>query len=195
MTENIRPRQGHCFIKPESRLQDLGGLVLPDAIKSYRGKIGIVTDITLWIDDGRLYQIWVSGRLRTCPAGQYNKEFADLVGKRVYVETGRLFTWNKEERLECRLDHVLAVLPDRGEIEAQVDVGGIPRCSRCKSEKGELNMLLDNDGYCLKCGMNDRGERRTGPVDKYGLPLEELTQKEHDAFRELEKAAKQGERF
>jgi hypothetical protein len=77
--------------------------------------------------------------------------------------TGREFEHNKEKLTRYRLSRsdVLAVLDDvnitedAGEVTVCGD--GLPRCPRCRSE-GQGNLLLDGDGYCIRCRRNRAGD-------------------------------------
>jgi hypothetical protein len=185
----IKPRTGHAFLKLEEKTQNAGNIVLPQSVRAKVGKVGRIVGLNLW-EEGRLYQVWLQGRLMTLEASQWNPEYNALLGKRVYAESGRVFNWNGESLFLVRLEHIIAVLPDKALTTASTDIADVPRCKWCKSS-GELNIIMTDIGdgrlRCPLCTKDESGSAFSGKRDKWDAPLPEMTQRESDLMNAIER--------
>lgn len=140
----LRPLPGYCIIRLDAAMNAIeSGIVIPHTAQRARGFSGLCVSAC-------------AGREDTPIAGE-------AVGKRVLLETwaGRLVGWGGEDLFITKIKNILAILPeDAGKVKIESGTEyGVRRCRRCKSRDGEGNIILDGEGYCPVCGLNDAGDR------------------------------------
>lgn len=161
-TGRARPKPGHAFVKLDSKWMDNeGGIIIPDSVKSVPGKTGIVTDYEPYRD--QLTQVYEHGKLVTRNMFCYNEIYNGLTGKHVVCDAGQLFspTGKPEHSLYLvRLESISLIVDDPNLLIEQKEIhyNGVKRCRWCKA--GEDNMILDSIGYCPQCNLNEKGEHR-----------------------------------
>lgn len=132
----MRPLQGFCFIELDSLIaEEVGGIVIPDEARQAAGYAGTVLD-----------------------ANPAKNQAKDLVGRRVLTGTGRGQVFHVDHRsiLKYPIADIVALLNPDCDIQVnRIGAYGVRRCRNCKS-KGEANMMLDGDGMCPTCGIDDR---------------------------------------
>jgi len=171
----IRPKAGYVAIKMDSLLKDKEcGIFVPDSARVYKGRVGVVEDVSLY-PEGQMYGIYdrKTGKLQSKPAWRWNDVYKDIKGKTVLIESGIGVTAGDEELCMCRLEYIVAVMPEGAEVGA--DNSGVRRCTRCKSS-GEANMIMyhrSNGWFCPKCGKNDRGQTIEEVGDTVSRDVEE----------------------
>ena len=151
-----------------SRGEKVGLIHIPKYLQKVMGRIGKCVDVALYPENQRLL-IWKGGKKRWVDAWKDNATFKDMVGSTCVVDTGRLFEMNGKYLFLCRLEHILAIIPPGS--TASVIENVVERCLFCKSEKGEMNMLMDNDGYCIQCRRDKNGNKDARREDWRGVPV------------------------
>jgi hypothetical protein len=184
---NIRPPDGSCFVKPLTRYQEQEMMiVIPESANQVRQPVGTVLDVTLY-PENQLFKVWNRGKLVDREAWRQNAQYKDLVGKAIVFEMGSRF--EALPLVKVRLEHILAILDgDITSIKGDTLQGLMKRCAWCKSQ-GEGNMLLDQDGYCIKCRRNEKGEIRR--LDEKGMP--EIS--DDDIFEDIVEEPKKSDRI
>jgi hypothetical protein len=179
---NLKPLPGHALCEIETQFKEQEGLIyIPKLGRRVKGKIGRCLAITLWSDVPAW--IWKNGhKVLVDHACHMNGMYDEIGGRRVAFEAYGEFHWGDKLLANVRLEHIVAEIAEDVDAKVEGDVGGVPRCTHCRS-KGELNIMLDSSGYCPECGQNARGERKDGKPDQYGIPLNDrITDDEKEAF-------------
>jgi len=164
---------GTVIIKPvETRKEQEGLIYIPKVARRVKSKIGKVVSIEPYPVGGSV-RIWKGGKRRWHkPTKQEAQEQLSLKGEYILVEEGQQFIGDdKQSYIKARVEHIIAVVdePEAAELVPEV----AERCPRCKSN-GESNLLLDDKGYCLKCGLNTAGDRRQDHEMKVSDDLSEF---------------------
>jgi len=104
-----------------------------------------------------------------------DKCIQEALGKRVLLRTAVTFQWQDEIYFLAMCNQIMAVID--GDMNVTI-LNEIERCQWCKSA-GEGNMLMDHDGYCIRCQRNKYGQLATDPVKDPNL---KVTDDERERF-------------
>jgi hypothetical protein len=129
----LRAIKDKCLIRPDEVSVERGGIVIPELLR----KVGRPTGILL-------------------QAATDDPSLLACVGKRVLVRTGIVFEHDGRRYMLSACNMVVASIDDSDVVTV---LDPIERCQFCKSD-GEGNMLMDHNGYCIRCGKNKYGEHR-----------------------------------
>jgi hypothetical protein len=140
----VRPLLGNCFIRLEGRYDEkIGLIVIPDAVRSKKIGFGQITE---WNPTDKQF--------RACggippPIGWYAicHDYAKApIGEGVF---------------RIPIDCVLGITQDKAEIKGTAAFQDTERCSFCGPAKSGVQnaMLLNEFGYCVRCGKNAKGEK------------------------------------
>lgn len=168
----MKPMPGHAIMEIESEFKvQEGSIFIPQKSRKIKGRIGRIVSWTPY--PSQPYQMWMmqngkTERVTVEHPERYNKDFEGIVGKRFLADTYRLMEVEDQLLAIVRLEHLVMSLPEN--VNTDVAQSGPTRCTRCKS-KGELNIMLDAEGYCPMCHKDKHGEFKPGHFtpDKYGL--------------------------
>lgn len=151
----LRAIKGGCLVKPDEATE-IGGILVPELVQ----RIGR--------DSGILIQ-----------ADTTEPEILACIGKRVLLRTAMKFTYQNEEFLLTKIGQLMAVMETTTTVKI---LDPIERCQWCKSD-GEGNMMLDHNGYCIRCGKNKYGEHRDHRSMKVSDDEKERFGKTADEYR------------
>jgi len=162
LDKSMRPLAGQCFVEVESMFSLVeGGIYIPEIGRDRRSRTGKCMDMRPY-QDGKMYRMLDEKKSRKAGrtvwkyenAARWNDIYADLVGKYVVYQTGKMVQLDKDLYIDVvRLEHVLAI-SDESLSGGQREV---ERCRWCPSQ-GESNIILGPDGYCIHCGRNAKGQ-------------------------------------
>lgn len=158
--DKYRPLAGHALLEIESRYgEQEGGILIPEMVRRVKGKVGTVIAVTLPDEMRPEWKVWKGHKMVRVRTRLFNDFYREIEGKRMIAEHGREFSDGGKTLCVCRLEHLAAFAEGTAPVKLSSGTG-IERCPRCRSTKGEGNVLLDNHGYCLQCGLNAAGEHR-----------------------------------
>lgn len=148
-----KPLPGKCLLElKHSRAESIGGIFIPETSRGY-SRIGKLVAMTPYQSRS---QVWVGHKRRWISTDQLNAEALGCLEKMVSASDGVEFRYGEKDFFLVRLEHVLAIVPEKTDVaESDEDV---LRCRHCRTE-GEGNIMLHVNGHCPKCGRDKNGKR------------------------------------
>ena len=156
--KNVRPVSGYAFVRMHGIYDATSGLIaIPERFKTKRHGFGTLVAASPTEDHNRAI------------AGSY----ADMVNHRV-IFSDYAKAPISDGVFRIPIDCIIAIVTDDSiQIQSVAPFQGVERCQWCGPAKsGSSNsMLVDEEGYCYRCGKNSNGEKRNNFSEKSLRPF------------------------